>query len=273
MKLLRHPIRAIREPFGTAGLIVACVALIAALAGGAYAASGLNGKQKQEVTKIAKKESKKFSKQFAQSGPAGLTGPQGPKGDTGPKGDAGAAGTDGEDGVPGKNGSNGENVNITELDPGNGEGCEESGGAKFFNNTGVAFACNGEGGGGGGGGYPETLPSGRTMTGAWEVQGESGLVLNGLFVASNISFPLPLETAPTETILIVGDEPGEEAETKCPGNVDEPEAATSGVLCLYPQFANPEEISVAVSLLRKSSATLFFPKAQQAYGTWAVMAE
>ena len=55
MKRLRHPIRAIREPFGTAGLIVACVALVLALTGAAFAAAGLTGKQKKEVEKIAKK--------------------------------------------------------------------------------------------------------------------------------------------------------------------------------------------------------------------------
>ena len=86
---LRHPVRAIREPFGTAGLIIACVALIAALAGGAYAASGgLTAKQKKEVKKIAKAF-------------AGQPGAQGPKGDTGPKGDQGPKGNTGAEGPEG----------------------------------------------------------------------------------------------------------------------------------------------------------------------------
>jgi Collagen triple helix repeat (20 copies) len=101
----------IREPFGTAGLVVACVALIAALAGGAYAASGgLNAKQKKEVKKIAK--------QFAgvpgapgATGPAGPVGPagsagvKGDKGDPGEKGEKGDRGQRGEKGDPGENGT------------------------------------------------------------------------------------------------------------------------------------------------------------------------
>src|SRR4051794_38320152 len=95
---LRHPVRAIREPFGTAGLIVACIALIAALTGGAYAASGgLTAKQKKEVKKIAK--------QFA--GKPGAPGTAGAKGDTGGKGDTGAAGTNGTNGSDGTNGLQG----------------------------------------------------------------------------------------------------------------------------------------------------------------------
>ena len=39
MKSFRHPVRAIREPFGTAGLIIAVVALVAAVGGNAFAAA------------------------------------------------------------------------------------------------------------------------------------------------------------------------------------------------------------------------------------------
>ena len=55
MQRLRHPIRAIREPFGKAGLTVAILALVLAMVGGAYASGALTGKQKKEVKKIAKK--------------------------------------------------------------------------------------------------------------------------------------------------------------------------------------------------------------------------
>ena len=104
MKYVRHPIRAIREPFGTAGLIVACLALMLALGGAAVAANGaLSGKQKKEVEKIAKKYAGK-------PGAAGSTGPAGPagaKGDTGPKGDTGAAGAPGVLGAQGPKGKEG----------------------------------------------------------------------------------------------------------------------------------------------------------------------
>jgi hypothetical protein len=101
MKRLRHPIRAIREPFGTAGLIVAMIALVAALGGTALAASKLNSTQKKEVEKIAKKYAGK-------PGAAGATGPAGAAGSAGPAGAAGkngAPGTNGTDGTDGKEGS------------------------------------------------------------------------------------------------------------------------------------------------------------------------
>ena len=98
MKRLRHPIRAIREPFGKAGLTVAILALVFAMVGGAYAASGgLTGKQKKEVEKIAKKY----------AGKTGSAGSQGPAGPAGAKGDTSTNGKDGTNGTNGTNGKEG----------------------------------------------------------------------------------------------------------------------------------------------------------------------
>lgn len=97
MSRIKHPIRAIREPFGTAGLVVAVIALVLAVTGAALAAGGLTGKQKKEVTKIAKKY----------AGKPGPAGPQGPQGSTGPQGSAGAAGAAGVDGATGATGPTG----------------------------------------------------------------------------------------------------------------------------------------------------------------------
>jgi hypothetical protein len=95
MSSLKHPIRAIREPFGTAGLIVALIALVAALGGSALAAGGaLTGKQKKEVEKIAKKYAGK-------PGVAGAAGPAGTAGGTGPAGTAGKTGKEGPEGKEG----------------------------------------------------------------------------------------------------------------------------------------------------------------------------
>jgi hypothetical protein len=98
MSRLRHPVRAIREPFGKAGLTVAICALVLAMVGGAYAAGALSGKQKKEVEKIAKK--------FA--GKPGATGAAGANGTNGTNGKDGAPGTAGIPGTPGKNGTDGE---------------------------------------------------------------------------------------------------------------------------------------------------------------------
>lgn len=205
MKRLRHPISAIREPFGTAGLIVACIALIAALAGGAYAASGLNGKQKKEVEKI----SKKF---------AGKPGPAGAAGAAGPQGAAGANGKDGATGVAGKDGKS---VVVTEI-PVDEEACEGLGGAEVETEGAGSPVniCTGEEG------SPWTLggtvPKGKTLTGTWSAyvkKEETGHI--------PISFPLPVVPAPTPSYVESG------TSTDCPGVVNGVPTAKPGKLCLY----------------------------------------
>jgi hypothetical protein len=86
---LRRPARVLREPFGKAGLIVACCALVLACTGAAFAAGGLTGPQKKEVGKIAAKVAKTDA---GKQGPAGKAGPAGPTGPAGPAGAAGAQG-------------------------------------------------------------------------------------------------------------------------------------------------------------------------------------
>jgi len=261
-------LRRIREPFGKAGLIVAVIALVAALVGGAYAASGgLTGKQKKEVKKIAKE----FAGKDGAQGPAGQAGSQGPKGDTGAAGANGSNGKDGEKGEPGENGKDGKSVSIFSLAPGNGEGCDETGGAKLTNGTETAFACNGKDGeGGGGGGYPETLPSGHTMKGLWEVQGAQAAHLFGSAITT-ISFPLPLATAPTKTVVIfVGGGNTEEEETECPGTPEAPEAIP-GVFCAYVQF-EPESITLKNGSPTTFGALMIFAENDTAVGSWAVTA-
>jgi hypothetical protein len=104
MKRLRHPIRAIREPFGTAGLIVAMIALVAALGGTALAAAKLNSTQKKEVEKIAKKYAGKPGANGAPGAP-GAAGPAGAAGKEGPQGPKGDPGSPGAPGAPGPQGS------------------------------------------------------------------------------------------------------------------------------------------------------------------------
>ncbi len=90
MPRLKHPVRAIREPFGKAGLTVAVVALVMAMVGGAYAAGKLTSGQKKEVEKIAKK--------FA--GKPGLAGAAGTNGTNGTNGKPGTNGKEGPEGSP-----------------------------------------------------------------------------------------------------------------------------------------------------------------------------
>lgn len=134
MKRLRHPIRAIREPFGTAGLVVACVALILAMTGAAIAATGLTGKQKKEVEKIAKK----YAGKPGAPGAPGAVGAQGP---AGIKGDVGAAGADGTNGT---NGTNGTGVTTATI---NGPAHCLEGGIEVKSASPTAYVCNGAEGG------------------------------------------------------------------------------------------------------------------------------
>jgi hypothetical protein len=176
MKRLRHPIRAIREPFGTAGLIVACVALVAALGGTALAAKGaLTGKQKKEVEKIAKKFAGKPGAAGAQ-GPAGPQGAQGAAGAAGKDGAQGAQGATGATGAPGAagaqgaKGADGKSVEAVQLSTADAQ-CGHRGGAIYeVEESGEETeVCNGADGSpwtvGG------TLPPGQKETGVWTTTG------------------------------------------------------------------------------------------------------
>ena len=171
MKRLRHPIRAIREPFGTAGLLVAIVALVFALAGGAYAANNLGATA-----------SKAKAGPRGKTGKTGPAGPAGPAGATGPAGPAGAKGEPGASGSPGSPGASGESVTIAKK----GE-CTE-----FSNKSGSGKACNGAPGPEGN--IKATLPSGSTETGAWAVGQIAGNSGGNNTQFDSISFNIPLET-------------------------------------------------------------------------------
>lgn len=207
MKPLRHPVRAVREPFGTAGLVVACVALVLALTGAAFAAGGLTGKQKKEVVKIAKKYAGKPGAPGAAGpmGPAGANGKDGAQGEKGAQGDKGATGDKGDTGSPGKS------VEALTIDTGE-EACEGQGGAEYTVEGSGEFTqvCSGkEGSPWTAGG---TLPPGASETGAWAFHGGTEQVtvvteteptatkevtIGDTEAWVQFSFPVPLEGALT----------------------------------------------------------------------------
>jgi hypothetical protein len=252
MKRLKHPIRAIREPFGTAGLIVAMIALVAALGGTALAAAKLNSTQKKEVEKIAKK--------FA--GKAGANGANGTNGSAGAKGDKGDPGSPGSPGSPGAPGTS---VVMKTLPKGNAT-CKE-GGAEFEAGATKSHACNGSPWTAGG-----TLPVGSTETGAWAfgpVPEGSGNILapvasftiplaaplggSGCFIATtgggavgpcNVHF---ISSAGKEVLFNLEVEHNEEVTSAaCPGTAAAP-AAESGNLCVYDfSISHAESSSIAI---------------------------
>lgn len=212
----------LHQRFGTAGLVVAVVALVIALAGTAFAAAKLNPTQKKEVKKIAKEEAKKYANSNpGPKGDTGATGPQGPKGD---KGDTGEQGKQGEKGANGTNGTNGKNVVVnTEAKGGN---CTEGGVNVEVEGSGTKkYVCNGLTG------FTETLPTGKTETGAWAAGGSK---VSGGGHAIGLSFNIPTATAPIPHILKEEFPTGATAEEKenCPGTALEPKAK-SGHLCIY----------------------------------------
>ncbi len=256
MSRLRHPIRAIREPFGKAGLTVAIVALVFAMVGGAFAAAGLNGKQKKEVTKIAKKY----------AGKPGSAGPQGAAGPAGPQGPAGAPGPKGDTGAKGDTGTAGANGKSVETGTATAGECP-TGGATVQVASEPATKkkiCNGAAGAPGPEGDPwtagGTLPSGETETGAWTLGTVSeGAAPSGTGVIRvPISFTLPLPSeldgtgckiesgsvvgpcevhfinaAGKELILNMGTFSTDEVDsTECLGSAAAP-SAEPGNLCIY----------------------------------------
>ena len=68
------------------------------------------------------------------------------------------------------------------------------------------------------------LPSGKTETGIYDAEGTATVV--GDLASASISFPVPLATAPTPTIITSG------PTVACPGSVTAP-AAAAGQLCIY----------------------------------------
>jgi hypothetical protein len=213
MKRLRHPIRAVREPFGTAGLVIACVALVMACTGAAFAATKLNSTQKKEVEKIAKKY-------------AGAPGAPGAPGTAGAQGGPGVNGTNG---IAGTNGTNAEASSF----PGVKGGCTE-GGIEVKSAKPTTFVCNGVKGTNGTTGFTETLPSGKTETGNWDA---SAYYPNQLVVPFAISFSIPL-AVPSEHIEYLGVSETESSvgSGKCELEVENPNAkpiAPPGYLCVF----------------------------------------
>lgn len=234
--------------------VMAFVALVFAITGGAFAATGGGGSHATLTASSAKAKPKAKTGPRGPAGPAGkngtngapgekgatgATGPAGPTGGTGPQGNPGNAGTNGENGKEGTPGTNGKGVISTSFEGTNepaGEPCKKDGGDTVeVEGTGKkSYVCNGSAAG-----SPETLPEGKTETGAYNARFEGELIGNSeeISVTDPISFNIPLAVPPRTFNYIT--EAEQEASPKtgpaakeCPGTVEEPEAE-AGVLCFY----------------------------------------
>lgn len=119
----------------------------------------------------------------------------------------------------------------------------------------------------------ETLPTGRTLKGAWSMADSAA---SG-YAQTAISFPIPLASSPTRTVIGLGEGPT----PGCPGSPSNPLAAP-GNLCVYegdkdntsgePSSCGADKCGVGEdgrlgSTLMVSGTGLFY-----SIGTWAVTA-
>jgi hypothetical protein len=219
----------LRTRFGIPG-VISVIALVFAMLGGAYAANNSSSGGKATASAKAKKGPR------GPKGPKGDTGPAGPQGPAGPAGAMGEAGAAGSNGTPGKDGTS----VTTAAFNGNEHGCEV-GGLIVKSASPEAFVCNGKKGANGQTGFTETLPSGKTETGAWSAERASG----GEAWAP-VSFAIPLAEQP-KLVFVEMTEGTEEifepelaklleegAENGCPGISPEGlPMADPGTLCVY----------------------------------------
>ncbi len=168
--------------------VVAFMALVFAMTGGAFAASsgggGTGAKATASVARGATVAIAAKAKPKAKAGPRGPAGAKGATGATGTTGPGGAAGAKGENGAAGGQGSQGP------------QGATGSPGA--------AGAAGPEGS------FNKTLPSGKTLKGAWAIQANVATAKSFLEGAASteISFGIPLAVAPTP--VYVGEASGAE---------------------------------------------------------------
>ena len=260
----------------TPSTFIAFIALIFAITGGAFAASGNGGGTGSRATASVTRGNPVAAVAKSKAKPKTKAGPRGPAGPAGKNGTNGATGSAGPVGAPGAGGPQG---------PAGGIGPQGPAGTAGTNGTNGENGKNGKNGTFGG----ESLPSGKTLTGAWAGTGYAGeATAVTSVVETGVSFALPLASKPT--VLYIGLEEGAgeahpaPAITKgeCTGNHNEP-GAHAGYLCV---FGHEEENVVGQPEVRlqsvpASGSTFGFTlvdynKAKGVMvieGTWAVTAE
>jgi len=254
----------LRNRFGIPG-VISVIALVFAMLGGAYAANNSGG---GKATASAKGKPGPRGPR-GKPGPPGPAGPQGPAGAAGAKGDTGAAGANGKDGTNGTNGATGPTG--------------KTGATGASGSTG-ATGPTGATGATGFSGFTETLPSGKTETGAWVL---SNPLPGAASAVAPINFTIPLSAADAAglsqiagTIKVVEKE--EPAPTGCTGGSRTKPKANPGFLCIYIGHSDGG-FELPVSVLRTdlegfgvdtSGALLYVEMSAGGVGTgtWAVTA-
>ena len=218
--------------------VIASLALVFAMTGGAFAAG------RYLITSTKQISPKVLKSLQGKAGANGANGAQGPAGPAGPAGVAGAKGETGAAGTNGTDGTNGTSVTSAESKTGKIGPCA-SGGSEFKSAGGTTYACNGSTGKNGTF-EGQSLPAGKTLTGAWAAASYAEVAFGGVAQGA-VSFPLPVRPGIQQSHLKqIG--PGEgEGEGKeklpeeevngktikvCTGNGEKP-AAAEGYLCIF----------------------------------------
>jgi hypothetical protein len=116
--------------------------------------------------------------------------------------------------------------------------------------------------------FPDALPSGKSVRGAYNIGGTAAAP--GGLANSSISFVYPLGATPTVKIVLQG----AAAPPECPGNATNPQA-NAGFLCVYEE-SRTNTAGVLLNAVQKFGATIFVNSTAAggfySYGSWAVTA-
>lgn len=114
--------------------------------------------------------------------------------------------------------------------------------------------------------FPDALPSGKTVRGAYNIGTTAAAA--GALANSAISFVYALAAAPTVKIVLQG----AAAPSQCTGNATFPQAQ-AGFLCIYEE-SHTNTAGVTLNAVNRSGATIFTNSSAAggffSYGTWAV---
>ncbi len=116
--------------------------------------------------------------------------------------------------------------------------------------------------------FPDTLPTGKTIRGAYNMGGTAAAA--GSLANTSISFIFPLAALPTVKIVLQG----AAAPSQCPGNATSPQAQP-GFLCIYEE-SRTNSIGATLNGVQRSGATIFTNSSAAggffSFGAWAVTA-
>lgn len=131
--------------------------------------------------------------------------------------------------------------------------------------AGPAGAAGQAGAAGPAGPFPDTLPSGKTIRGAFNIGGTAAAA--GALANTSISFIYAFAAAPTVKIVLQG----AAAPAECTGNATFPQAQ-AGFVCIYEE-SKTNSVGVTLNAVNRSGATIFTNSSAAgvffSYGTWA----